>query len=59
MSVIHSVCFLFCFCFQTAEWDDRKNSGGKVCVVVSEHKTATMQIAVFALTMEEAAVSKL
>ncbi|KAK7157071.1 hypothetical protein R3I94_006970 [Phoxinus phoxinus] len=39
----------------TAEWDDRKNSGGKLCVAVSEHKTATMQIAVFALTMEEAA----
>ncbi|XP_048024140.1 uncharacterized protein LOC125253925 [Megalobrama amblycephala] len=32
----------------TAEWDERKNSGGKVCVAVSEHKTA--------LTMEEAAM---
>lgn len=56
MSVIHSVSFFF---FQTAEWDARKNSGGKVCVAVSEHKTAAMQIAVFALTMEEAAVSTL
>ncbi|KAG1925603.1 N-lysine methyltransferase KMT5A-like [Pimephales promelas] len=40
----------------TAEWDKRKTSGGKICVAVSEHKTATMQIAVFALTMEEAAM---
>ncbi|XP_059402933.1 uncharacterized protein LOC132134169 [Carassius carassius] len=40
----------------TAEWDERKKSVGKVRVAVSEHKTATMQIAVFDLTMEEAAM---
>ncbi|ROJ64733.1 N-lysine methyltransferase KMT5A [Anabarilius grahami] len=40
----------------TTEWDARKNNGGKVCVAVSEHKTAAMQIAVFALTMEDAAI---
>jgi len=44
---------------QTAEWEARENYGGKVCVTVGKHKTATMQIAVFALTMEEAAVSTL
>ncbi|KAK9977256.1 hypothetical protein ABG768_019077 [Culter alburnus] len=25
-----------------SEWDERKNSGGKVCVAVSEHKTAML-----------------
>ncbi|XP_067271178.1 uncharacterized protein [Pseudorasbora parva] len=40
----------------TEEWDNRKHSGGKVCVAVSEHNTVTMQIAVFALTIEEAAM---
>lgn len=47
------------FFFQTAEWNERKKSGGNVCVAVSEHRTVTMQIAVFTLTMEEAAVSTL
>ncbi|XP_035989024.1 uncharacterized protein LOC110369458 [Fundulus heteroclitus] len=41
---------------QTNEWEKRKNAGGKVCLAVTEHKTATMQIAVCALTMEEAAM---
>ncbi|XP_048064780.1 uncharacterized protein LOC125279313 [Megalobrama amblycephala] len=39
----------------TTEWDERKNHRGKVCVAVSE-QTAAMQIAVFALSMEEAAM---
>ncbi|XP_047446612.1 uncharacterized protein LOC125011408 [Mugil cephalus] len=43
-----------------AEWLDRKNSDGRVCIGVSRHKTATMQIATFALTgEEEEAVSSL
>ncbi|XP_078144165.1 uncharacterized protein LOC144542287 [Centroberyx gerrardi] len=39
-----------------SEWLDQKRVDGRVCVGVSQHKTATMQIATFALTEEEAAM---
>ena len=56
MSVVQTVSFIV---FQATEWLNRKTVDGKVCIVVSQHKTATMQIATFALNMEEAAVSSL
>uniref|UniRef100_A0A8D3CLM9 SET domain-containing protein n=2 Tax=Scophthalmus maximus TaxID=52904 RepID=A0A8D3CLM9_SCOMX len=38
----------------TSEWFNKRLHHGRVCVGVREHKTATMQIATFALTKEEA-----
>ncbi|XP_070409748.1 uncharacterized protein [Nothobranchius furzeri] len=42
--------------FSVSEWINRKTVQGRVCIGISQHKTATMQIASFALTMEEAAM---
>ena len=50
--------FFFVF-FQTQEWVNRIAHDGRTVVGVSQHKTAAMQIATFALTQEEDAVSYL
>lgn len=54
MSLILTVSFI---AHQTSEWFNKRLHHGRVCVGVREHKTATMQIATFALTKEEASVS--
>ena len=45
--------------FQATEWVQKKEWDGRFCVGIKEHKTATMQIATFALDAEDAAVSTL
>lgn len=45
--------------FQVSEWVNRKHVNGRVVFGISQHKTATMQIATLALTQEEEAVSSL
>lgn len=42
-----------------SEWVNRKHVNGRVVFGISQHKTATMQIATLALTQEEEAVSSL
>lgn len=44
---------------QVTEWLNKNHVNGRVCVGVSQHKTSTMQIATFALTTEESAVSSI
>ena len=56
MSLIHTVSSI---AFQTTEWVQKKEWDGRFCVGIKEHKTASMQIATFALDAEDAAVSSL
>ena len=54
MSLIHTVSFIV---FQAEEWVQKTECGGRFCVCIKEHKTATVQIATFALDAQDAAVS--